>query len=105
AGGRQDAVERVLNEARAIDASHVMLNRMLTAFYLATGRAAEAEGPLKVLAASAGTALSELVLADYYVQMGRADEARAILQPMTEGTNPSGPAMLRLAQIERAQGR
>ena len=105
AGGREEEVEQALNAARAIDESNVMLNRMLTAFYITTGRAAEAEQPLKTLAASAGDSVSELVLADYYTQMGRTDDALAILKPMTEGTSPSGPAMLRLAQIERAAGR
>jgi tetratricopeptide (TPR) repeat protein len=105
AGGREADVETVLNEALALDASHLMLNRMLTAFYLTTGRAAEAEAPLKVVAERAGDAMSSFVLADYYVQMQRPDEAVAILKPMAEGANPSGPAMLRLAQIERAAGR
>jgi tetratricopeptide (TPR) repeat protein len=105
AGGRADQVEKALLDARALDETHLMLNRMLTAFYLTTGRAAEAEAPLKHLVAGAGDEVSDLVLADYYTQMGRTDDAVAMLRPMTEGTNPSGPAMLRLAQIERAAGR
>jgi putative PEP-CTERM system TPR-repeat lipoprotein len=104
-GGREEEVEEALEGARRLDESHVLVNRMLMAFYLTTGRAAEAERPLQILASTPGDNMSGLVLADYYVQMGRTSDAVEILRPMTEGVNPSGAAMLRLAEIERMAGR
>ena len=104
AADRRDEAERTLNEARALAPSHPLLNRMLASFYIFSGRAQEAEKPLKIVAESGG-ALSKLALADYYTQFRRPDEAVAILKPLVEGGNPSGSAMLRLAQLERTAGR
>ena len=42
------------------------MNRALGSFYIAAGRLAEAEAPLKVYADSAPTHAGKLTLADYY---------------------------------------
>lgn len=104
-GGRSDDVEKVLDDARALDPSHEIVNRMLAAFYLVTDRAPEAEAPLKVVVARVDSVETKLLLADYYLQTRRYSEATAILEPLAQGSNPSGAAMLRLAGIEYNAGR
>ncbi len=105
ATGRASDVERALTEARALDPAHLLLNRMLASFYLSTQRAREAEAPLVAFADRAADSMSKLVLADYYVQMQRPNDAIGILEPLAKKGDTAGAATLRLAQIERNAGR
>jgi len=98
-------VEKVLTEARAIDPAHLMLNRMLAAFYIGTRRMKEAEAPLKTLAERSGDTRAQLALADYYVGVQRPADAVPTLQQLTRDTATFAPATLRLAQLERDGGR
>ena len=106
AAKRLDDAERTLNEARNLAPSHVLVNRMLAALYMSTGRVPQAEAPLKIVAEKGGDTESKFALADYYAQTRPSGEdAAAILKPLVVGGSPSSGAVLRLAQIERTAGR
>jgi len=102
---RPEEVEPVLQQALALNPEHLVANRMLGVFYVATGRAAEAETPFKAFAERSGEPSSALVLADYYIRTRRPDDAIAVLKPLTGTGSAAGAATLRLAQLERGQGR
>ena len=99
----QDA-ERVLNEARTIAPNDLLLNRMLAAYYISNKRYAEAEAPLKTAGTGPGNEKNALVLADYYVQMKRLQDAITVLEPLTQVKDVAPAATLRLAQVERLNG-
>jgi putative PEP-CTERM system TPR-repeat lipoprotein len=102
---RPGEAERLLNEARGLNPAHFMANRMLASFYLTHGRPKEAEAPLKAVSDASNAPQAKLLLADYYIQFQRFDDATAVLKPLATGAKPFAPAELRLAGIDRMLGR
>ena len=103
---RQDAeAERQLNEARTLSPKHVLVNRMLAGFYLSHGRPNEAEAPLTAVAEGSKDSQAKILLADYYILLRRYAQAAAVLKPIGEAEAPLSSAVLRLAAIERTEGR
>jgi tetratricopeptide (TPR) repeat protein len=97
--------ERSLKAALSLDGKHVLANRALANYYIAVGRAPEAEPYLKTLAAEGG-AQEKIALADYYLMSRRLSEATGILDAQVREPNSSRTtAELRLAQINYAEKR
>ena len=92
--------EKLVTEARQLEPSHPLLNRMLVLFYMATGRGREAEEPLKAFAESSKDGASKLLLADYYAALKRPEDAAKVLRPLVETPETATEATLRLADIE-----
>jgi tetratricopeptide (TPR) repeat protein len=59
----------------------ILVNRALAYFYMGTGRAAEAEDPLKTFAAVASDSTGKLMLADYYLTVRRVADASGRSRP------------------------
>ncbi len=102
---RLPEAESLLREALAADPQHVLANRMLGVLYLATRRVNEAEAPLKAVADMSGTPSAQIQLADYYASAGRADEAVALLTPLSSQRSTFVDADVRLAAIDYEAGR
>ena len=81
-----------------------MVNRALAALTLATGRAQEAEGYLKAVAESAPSPAAEMALADYYLAVGRPNDAIATLEPLQADRRTSTVATHGLARAYIAIG-
>jgi tetratricopeptide (TPR) repeat protein len=104
ATGDKEATEKTLKEALALDADSPAVHRALALFYLVSRRAPEAEPHFRALASKPGGAVA---LADYYLGLGRADQARAALEPLVGNSAhaESRVAKLRLAALDHAQDR
>lgn len=104
ATGAHATAERTLKSALAVDASSPAVHRALALFYIVSKRAQEAEPHFKALAEETGGALA---LADYYIGLGRSDEAVTVLRNVAENTThtDSRAARLRLAAIDYRDGR
>ena len=98
--------EETFKVALAIDPTHPLANRALAALYVSSRRAPEAEVYLRVIA-NQGPPDGKIALADYYIQLNRLDDARAVLTPLVgEGSaRIVTTAETRLAQIEYAEKR
>ena len=103
--GRLAEAGKALDAARGLDPSNKMVNRMLASFDIVTQRVADAEQPLKVLAADKSDVRAGLALADYYLQTGRPDQATPVLQQLAATKSAYGSVTVRQAQIERLAGR
>ncbi len=102
--GDRSAAERSLQRAFDLDGANVLTNRALATFYGASGRAGEAERHLKLAAEGTKGPSGQFVLADYYMSMGRRDDARAVLRPLTARAAVAGAAEARLAGITYGVG-
>lgn len=105
AAERADEAEAAIKQALTIDPQHLLANRMLGVLYIATRRTAEAEQPLKNVAEVSKTPAATLQLADYYIGVGRTDDARAILLELAKTPAASADADTRLAMIDYSQKR
>jgi tetratricopeptide (TPR) repeat protein len=103
-GKRQEA-ETEFNAALKIDPKDLLANRALAYYYISSGRAALAEPHLKVVADNAPNSSGKLILADYYVGMGRPDDARKILEVAAASDDEGfATAKLRLSALGLASG-
>lgn len=105
ANNRAAEAEASIKSALAVDGKHLLANRMLGVLYIATQRQADAEAPLKVVADVSGAAGAKLQLADYYVAMGRNDDATTLLTGLAGDQSAVIDAESRLAALDYAQGR
>ena len=102
--GRPTEAEGALKAALAIDPSHLGATRALSVLYMATKRPADAEPLLKRVATATGRASDRLDLADYYLALGRTDDAVAQLNAIGADQNVWSAARSRRALIEQARG-
>ncbi len=84
---------------------HLLANRMLGVLYLSTRRDNEAEQPLKNVAEISKTPAARLQLADYYIRVGRTNDAVALLKELASNPASSAEAEMRLAAHDYAQRR
>ena len=104
ANGRGPEAEREFLAAVTTSPDSEMANRAAASFYVSVGRDAAAEPFLKTAAGRPRQKLkSTLALADYYAAARRYPEARAVLEPATDGPEANG-AKVRLAAIELETG-
>ena len=81
-----------------------MANRFLATFYLANGRLADAEASLKVAAEISPDTTGRLALADYYLGVKRASEAKPVLERLAAEPAGFAPARLRQANLRLSEG-
>lgn len=105
AGGRVAEAEASIKEALAHTPRHLLANRMLGTLYIATRRIGDAEQPLKTVAELSTVPGPRLQLADYYVSVGRAADAIAVLTPLAADRATFAEAEVRLAALDYTQGR
>jgi tetratricopeptide (TPR) repeat protein len=105
ASKRFPEAEAMLKEALAIDPNDLGPNRALGAFYMATGHREQAEPYFKRITETTKTEEAEIALADYYMALNRFADARAILEPLNEKADFSGPAPIRLAVLAVQEGK
>jgi tetratricopeptide (TPR) repeat protein len=103
--GRQTEAEQELQRAIALQPQHLLANRMLGVLYMATKRANEAEQPLKVVAEVSQTPAARFQLAEYYLNVGRTDEATRLLTELAANQATSASAEIMLASIDYDKGR
>lgn len=98
--GRRPEAEAEFTAALKIEPKNLLANRAMAYYYIASGRAALAEPHLKTVADVAPNSLGKLILADYYVSMGRPDDSRKILEVAAAGDDEaSATAKLRLSAL------
>jgi tetratricopeptide (TPR) repeat protein len=105
AAGDGAQAEREIKSAFAIDPKSIGVNRALAALYLTSARAPEAEPYLKNYAEAMAQVTPKLVLADYYLALGKTKEATEVLEPLTKEGEGFAPAGVRLASIDYQAGR
>jgi tetratricopeptide (TPR) repeat protein len=103
--GRPVDAEAAFKAALALEPANGVANRSLAALYLRTGRAAEAEPFFQSVANVPGSPDAVIALADYYVGVGRAADAIAVLDKLSGDAAYWAIARTRTADIHHAQGR
>ncbi len=92
--------EREITRALQIEPKNIVANRALSMYYMVTNRAAEAEPHLKIVAENMTGPEAKYFLAEYYLRLGRLDDARATLTPLVAGNDSFVGASIRLARVE-----
>ena len=105
AAERAPEAETTLKDVLAKEPQHLLANRMLGVLYLSTRRPNEAEQPLKTVAEVSKAPAARFQLADYYLGVGRNEDAIAVLNSLAADRASFADAELRLAALEYAQGR
>ncbi len=105
ASGKLPEGETEMRAALALDPKMVVGNRAMAMYLMLTNRAPEAEPFLKVVAEQTPTAEGKFLLADYYMRIGRAEQAREALTPLTQDNDAFVGASLRLARLEASSGK
>jgi len=103
--GHYADAEQELKQSVALDSNNVIANRMLAALYMGTNRRAEAEQPLKVVADVTKVPAARFQLADYYVAVGRPEDAKKLLTGLAENRVTFARAEGMLASIDYRSGR
>ncbi|MBM3777544.1 MAG: tetratricopeptide repeat protein [Acidimicrobiia bacterium] len=105
AQGRVTDTEAELKRALDVDPENVAVHRALATLYLSTGRAPLAETHLRQFVEATPTTPVRLMLADYYLSLGRTGDARTILAALEQAPDGFGEARSRLATLEYDAGR
>jgi Flp pilus assembly protein TadD len=105
ANGALPKAEQEMRAALAIEPRSATANRAMAMYYMVTGRAADAEPHLKIVAETMPGAESKYFLAEYYLRLGRTDDARATLTPLLKDDATFVGASVRLARIEVVAGK
>jgi tetratricopeptide (TPR) repeat protein len=103
ASDQRPLAEQTLKDALVIEPKNVLANRGLALLAIAGGRGAEAEPYLKIMAAASDQPSMKLSVADYYLAMGRKDEAARLLEELAGNADMYVPAKIRLATLAAAQ--
>jgi tetratricopeptide (TPR) repeat protein len=101
-GATADA-ERSLRRALDLSTAKVGVHRVLASFFIAVGRAPDAEEHLKIIAEQSPQ--DRLRLAEYYIASRRLDDADRELTAVAEKKKVGAVARLRRAQLRYSQGR
>jgi len=102
--GKRDLAESSLTEALAVEPNSTEVNRAIAELYVRSGRVAQAEAPLKLVAAQAKDTGSMIALADYYRNVHRDADALAQLEKAAADPQSFATATARRAAILYAQG-
>ena len=100
ANGDLPKAEQEMRAALAIEPRSATGNRAMAMYYMTTGRPADAEPHLKIVAETMPGPEPKYFLAEYYLRLGRTDDARATLTPLLEDDATFVGASVRLARIE-----
>lgn len=96
---RRTEAEVVFGEALKLDPSNKLANRALAAFHSVGENPAAAEPYLKALAADPADTAARLALGDFYVRLGRNDDARKLFTQVAGEKTGFSPATIRLASM------
>lgn len=99
--GDTPSAETHLRTALDLHPADPTANHAMALLLMSTGRAPDAEPYLAALGAALDAPEAKLPLADYYVRLGRAADARRILEEAAAGGNAS--ALVRLARLDYAE--
>jgi tetratricopeptide (TPR) repeat protein len=103
--GRAAEAEQEFRATLAIDPKNRLANRALTVFYLAARRPKEAEPFIKTLSEVWPNDSVRLMLADYYLAMGRGPEAESIVTELAAADTTAGAsAKIRLSGLKFTAG-
>jgi tetratricopeptide (TPR) repeat protein len=102
-GGERTEADATVKAALALQPDHLLANKMAALFASLEGRDADAEAPLKRLAAQNDSTASS-ILADYYAQSGRNQEAKTIYTQLAQQPARKQFAEVRLAELAYADG-
>lgn len=103
---RPALAEPIVQRALAISpAGDVAANRFAATYYQSIGQLDKAEQYLKVAVAREGTPQARLMLADYYLGVGRSADAAPVLTALTQDAAVGSAARTRLAAIDYSAGR
>jgi tetratricopeptide (TPR) repeat protein len=97
--------ERELKRAFELDPKSANATRALAQLYMMANRTSDAEKFLKAYAALVADPGPTVVLADFYLALGRVKDAEAVLEPLLKTKEGYIAAKLRYARIENAAGR
>ena len=100
ATGDATQAEQEIKRALEIDPKNMVANRAISMYYMVSNRAADAEPHLTIVAETMAGADAKYFLSEYYLRLGRLDEARATLTPLVAGKDTFVGASIRLARIE-----
>lgn len=104
--GRPREAEQTLRAAVKATGEDPLIHRALALLYLTNGREADAERFLVRAAKIAGDDDTKVALAEYYVIVGREEEAMRLLEPIAAGASgESGVAVAHVAEIHARAGR
>ena len=92
--------EKEMRSALALDPKHAVANRALAMFLMVTGKPAEAEPHLKMVAETTPGPEPTFFLAEYYVRLNRIDDARVVLTPLLKDDDAFVGTSVRLARLE-----
>jgi putative PEP-CTERM system TPR-repeat lipoprotein len=99
AAGEREQSEKLVKRALELEPKNLIANRAIAMHYLLTGRGALAEPHLKFVAEVTPSPDGKYFLAEYYIQGGRRDEARALLTGMQGSDETVVGASVRLARL------
>jgi tetratricopeptide (TPR) repeat protein len=102
--GDLERAETSLARALTLEPKNLIANRAMATLYMITNRTSEAEPHFKTVADVSQSPRGRLALADYYSQLDRFDQARAVLEPMAADPRTFADAQTRLAQIDYVRG-
>lgn len=99
AANRRPEALAELEAAVKVEPANKLVNRALATFHVAAGTPAATEPYLKALAADPADTMARLGLSDFYVRLGRKDDARALLTKAAAEKAGFAGARLRLASL------
>jgi tetratricopeptide (TPR) repeat protein len=97
--GRSTDGERELQAALKADPDDLLANRTYANYLVGTDKCEDAESYWLKAAAQSNDPSDVIALADYYVFIGRPDDALRVLKGVTDEQDPSGAARSRVASI------
>ena len=99
---RLDDAEATLKEALTVDPQNLLVNRMLAIVLIRANKRAEAEAPLKMIADHSDNPNAKFLLATYYLDSGRENDAKALLTSLKSNSDTYAAATIDLAKIAQA---
>ncbi len=100
ATGRMPEAEQEMRAALAAEPQNATANRAMAMYYMVINKPEAAESHLKVVAEREPGANPKYFLAEYYLRLGRLDEARTVLTPLLARDDSFVGASVRLARVE-----
>jgi Tfp pilus assembly protein PilF len=97
--------EQAMRKALELDPRNTTANRAMAMYYMVTNRAAAAEPHLKIVADTIPGPEPKYFLAEYYLRLGRIDDARVTLTPLLKADASFVSTSVRLARVEVVAGK
>ena len=101
----RDSAEETLKAGLAINPRDLALNQSLAYLYVSTGRQAEAEGPLKIVAEDSKDASARIALVTYYLGTQRTADAVRILDQLASDPSTATLGKTRKSSLLFSQGK